>query len=156
MKPGSKHRITRIAFGGLFAFTMLLGGANLRAIAEEDDDKDTAFDVKIMRDALRALGLRRDEAGIDYRERSPLVIPPSRNLPPPETASKDLGPSWPNDPDVKRARDAKAAAKTSPGPIPIRLTPGGRCGRISTTTEQRRRSPKAGPTARIAPIRRNR
>src|SRR4029079_13652333 len=49
-----------------------------------------------------------DGNGIEYRERSPLVLPNRRNLPAPETApvtAKD--PAWPVDVDVKRAKEAK-------------------------------------------------
>ena len=33
---------------------------------------------------MKGLGLREDGEGIDYRERSPLVLPPGKDLPPPE------------------------------------------------------------------------
>ena len=117
MKQTSKHRITRVALGGVLAFALLLGAVDMRAMAEDDDDP--ALDTKILRDVLRSLGLRRgDENAIDYRERSPLVVPPSRILPSPETAAPNRGPAWPNDPDVKRAREAKAArAKANPDPV---------------------------------------
>ena len=117
MKQASKHRISRLALGGLLMFALLLGGVDMRALAEDDDDP--AADVKILRDVLRAIGLRRgDENAIEYRERSPLVVPPNRNLPSPETAPSNRGAAWPNDPDVKRAREAKAArAKANPDPV---------------------------------------
>lgn len=53
---------------------------------------------------------------IDYSERSPLVVPPSADLPKPgDTADvKRLNPEWPVDQDVKRA---KAAAKEAKKPI---------------------------------------
>src|SRR5262245_31842422 len=98
----SKHRLVRTAFGGLLALVMLLGCADLRALAADDDD-DVALDTKILRNVLKSLGLRRDEAGIDYRERSPLVVPPNRSLPKPEDANAERGAAWPVDPDVKRA-----------------------------------------------------
>ena len=61
---------------------------------------------------MSGLGLRRDGEGIDYRERSPLVVPPARNLPKPETGSvTEKTAAWPNDPDVKRAKEAKARRK---------------------------------------------
>ena len=51
------------------------------------------------------------EKGIDYRERSPLVVPPKLNLPPPETANAAPKPNWPKDPDVEERRKARLAAK---------------------------------------------
>jgi hypothetical protein len=73
------------------------------------DDEDDALDVRILRNVLKTLGLRRgDEDGINYRERSPLVVPPNRNLVPPSTArAPEKNPAWPNDPDVKRRKEAK-------------------------------------------------
>ena len=52
---------------------------------------------------MEGLGLKRDgEANINYQERAPLVIPPSRNLPPPERTDAAIAnnPAWPKDPDV--------------------------------------------------------
>jgi hypothetical protein len=50
--------------------------------------------------------------GIDYRERSPLVVPPNNNLPPPVSESAELNaPNWPKDPDVEQRKAAIAASK---------------------------------------------
>src|SRR5262249_54275996 len=59
---------------------------------------------------LKGLGWKRDdgERGIVYRERSPLVLPNGKDLPPPEKstpATKTAG--WPDDPDIKRAKKRK-------------------------------------------------
>jgi len=53
---------------------------------------------------------------IDYQERSPLVVPPSAQLPPPRSPGDvtKLNPEWPSDPDWKRAREGAAGAKISP------------------------------------------
>jgi len=63
---------------------------------------------------MKDLGLRRDgQEGIDYRERAPLVVPPTRDLPPPrsedEVAAKT--PAWPKDPDARRRKEATAAER---------------------------------------------
>jgi hypothetical protein len=91
---------------------VVIGCAGLSARAADDDD--ALPDTKFFRSVLHALGLRRDGDGIDYRERSPLVLPPNAatNLPPPETdnpAKKDT--AWPVDPDVQRAKALKAERK---------------------------------------------
>jgi hypothetical protein len=84
-------------------------GTGVRAAG---DDEDEAIDTKIFRGFLSGLGLRRDGGGIDYRERSPLVVPPGRNLPSPETGNNaEKTAAWPVDPDVKRAKEIKAARK---------------------------------------------
>jgi hypothetical protein len=65
---------------------------------------------------MRNLGLRNgNESQIEYRERSPLVIPPSNNLPPPEQAGAGRSAAWPVDPDVKRKKEAAAKRKERKG-----------------------------------------
>ncbi|MGE5534898.1 MAG: hypothetical protein ACM3W7_05225, partial [Acidobacteriota bacterium] len=80
--------------------------------ARAGDGDDTAPDVKFLQNLLQGLGLERPDMagnGIEYQERSPLVIPPDRSLPPPETASAKPNPNWPVDPEIKRAKARKAA-----------------------------------------------
>jgi hypothetical protein len=63
---------------------------------------------------MKDLGLQRDgQEGIDYRERAPLVVPPSRDLPPPRSEGEvaDKTAAWPKDPDVRRRKEATAAEK---------------------------------------------
>ena len=50
-------------------------------------------------------------AGIDYNERSPLVVPPTRDLPPPEASTAPPAPNWPKDQDMIRRAKAKAQEK---------------------------------------------
>ena len=86
------------------------------AAAQAENEKsplDDAPDVQLFRGILGGLGVSRgDEAGIEYRERSPLVIPPETNLPPPESRSlAERTPSWPVDQDLKRAKELTAAQR---------------------------------------------
>ncbi|MGC1466990.1 MAG: hypothetical protein WA792_14795 [Pseudolabrys sp.] len=77
-------------------------------------DDDQPADSKFLRNLLEGIGLQRgdsDNNGINYHERSPLVIPPSRSLPAPENASADANPNWPVDPEIKRAKALKAARR---------------------------------------------
>jgi hypothetical protein len=70
-----------------------------------EDEEDVPLDTKIMRQIFKDLGLQRDGPGIDYRERAPLVVPPSRTLPPPrdpETVANN--PAWPKDPDLRQRK----------------------------------------------------
>jgi hypothetical protein len=46
--------------------------------------------------------------GINYSERSPLVVPPTRDLPPPQSSNGPPAPNWPVDPEIR----ARAAAKS--------------------------------------------
>ncbi len=90
-------------------------------------DDNVPIDTKIMRNIMEGLGLKRDgEAGINYQQRAPLVIPPGKVLPPPEqTAPAAMNPSWPVDPDVERARrEAKATRDESGDPNEVILREG--------------------------------
>jgi hypothetical protein len=98
----------------LIAGTMLLIAASTHVAVAADDEDDDWYDVKIMRKVLQGIGLRRDGAAIDYRERSPLVVPPSRDLPAPDTNAAPNNPAWPVDPDIKRRKE-EAAARRKPG-----------------------------------------
>jgi hypothetical protein len=46
-------------------------------------------------------------SGIDYNERSPLVVPPTRDLPPPVSNAAPPVANWPKDMDVARKKQAK-------------------------------------------------
>ena len=50
-------------------------------------------------------GTNMENRGIEYRERSPLVVPPKLDLPPPASARpKRSAPNWPKDPDEAAAQ----------------------------------------------------
>jgi hypothetical protein len=108
--PGWKCRWGRIAVAGLLGAAIAAGATT--GVRAADDDEDVAIDTKIFRQFMKGLGLRQDGAGIDYRERSPLVVPPALNLPAPEKGSiTDKTAAWPVDPDVKREKEMRAARK---------------------------------------------
>src|ERR1043166_4189381 len=95
--------VARAALGGLFAITLLFAAA-AAAFAEDDADQHTV-EQKIIKNIMKGMGADVDKDRIDFRERSPLVIPPTRDLPPPQEAGQITNPAWPKDPDkVKPAR----------------------------------------------------
>ena len=100
-------RLTKV-FTTCAALTALLATAafTTSAPARAADDDEPSIDQKVMRSIMEGLGLRRDgEEGITYRERAPLVIPSSRDLPPPDTGdAAATNPAWPKDPDVERRK----------------------------------------------------
>ena len=99
---------------GMLALALALGWSAGNAFAQNADDEDVPLDTKLIRQFLKDLGLRRDGEGIEYRERAPLVVPPSRNLPPPQSeAAVTNNPAWPKDPDVAQ-RKADAVKKKLP------------------------------------------
>jgi hypothetical protein len=66
---------------------------------------------------MESIGLRSGDGSdeINYKERPPLVLPSSRDLPPPEKADAVVAsPAWPKDPDVKRRKLEAKRAKESP------------------------------------------
>jgi len=83
------------------------------ARAQEDDDDDKTFEEKIIGNLMAGIGATNMEnKGIDYRERSPLVVPPTLDLPPPASTSAEVNvPNWPKDPDDARRKKAIAARK---------------------------------------------
>jgi type IV secretory pathway VirB10-like protein len=81
--------------------------------AGDDDEDDKTFEEKIIEGIMAGIGgTNMENKGIDYRERSPLVVPPKLDLPPPASTSADVkAPNWPKDPDVQRQKAAAAARK---------------------------------------------
>ena len=99
--------VARAALGGLFALTLVFvtGAA---AFSADGEDEDT-IEQKIIKNIMKGMGADVDKDRIDFRERSPLVIPPSRDLPPPQEAGQITNPAWPKDPD--RVKPAAKQAK---------------------------------------------
>jgi hypothetical protein len=83
------------------------------ARAQDDDEDDKTFEEKIIENLMAGVGgTNMENRGIDYRERSPLVVPPKLDLPPPEAAKTEIkDPNWPKDPDEVRRKKAIAARK---------------------------------------------
>ena len=104
-------RIAHSAFAAMIGAALVIGCAGQAAFAADDEDEEKPLiDTTIMRHILQGLGWQRDQSGIEYRERSPLVLPANKQLPKPESAAKKTA-GWPDDPDVKRAKQRRDAEK---------------------------------------------
>jgi hypothetical protein len=128
-------RWTLKARGFALASAVVLSAVSFPAYAQEG--VDNLPDAALFRELIIGLGLRpTDRAAIDYRERSPLVVPPAMTLPPPDTRTvAERNPNWPLDQDIRRAREAAkrggpvdqpnvlSTAELTPG-TPNRPTPG--------------------------------
>jgi hypothetical protein len=100
-------RLSAVVLG--IGLIMACGAARAQD-AEEEDDK--TFEEKIIEGIMGGLGATTMEnKGIDYRERSPLVVPPKLDLPPPASATEVKAPNWPKDPDEVRRKAAIEARK---------------------------------------------
>jgi hypothetical protein len=112
-------RLAAVALG--VGLVMTVGAARAG-----DDDVDTRSFSEKMMDSLKApfTTTNMDSRGIDYRERSPLVVPPQLDLPPPAAAAAEVNaPNWPKDPDEKRRKAALAARKKTVTNSTHELTP---------------------------------
>jgi hypothetical protein len=160
------RRPTRLiaSFGACAALCLTLAAVSPARAA---DDEDVAPDTKFLRGILESIGLQRDEKIINYQERPPLVIPPSRTLPPPERSDALIAnnPNWPKDPDVLRAKveaarersrafiSADEAVRNDQRPLsPSEMTPGPKPRtRAARTTQQAGSSSEAVNNPRMTP-----
>jgi hypothetical protein len=112
-RDGLNRRVLRRhALATSFAAMLIIASGIGHALAE--DDEDELPDTKFFKSLMTGLGLRKDgeKAGIDYQERAPLVVPPNRDLPPPQTIDPGQANAlWPQDQDEKRRKDAAAKRK---------------------------------------------
>ena len=94
-----RHGLIASVCGALLALGSI--GAAKAQQAESDDD---SFEQRIIKGILGGLGVDvGTKKGIEYRERSPLVIPPSLDLPPPDQASVSAqNPAWPREQTRKK------------------------------------------------------
>ncbi len=113
MRHRDRKRQRRVAAAAAVTLAVALALGTGGAFAQ-DEDEEVPLDTKIFRQLMKDLGLRRDGEEIDYRERAPLVVPPSLNLPPPQDGSPvAANPAWPKDPDVAQ-RKAETVRKKQP------------------------------------------
>jgi hypothetical protein len=120
-QTGRNLVITMMRTFSFVAFSLALGLAVSAGPARAGDD-DRSFTEKVS-DGFYGMirGTNMDNRGIDYRERSPLVVPPTLDLPPPAAAASDAQiANWPKDPD-ERQRKAVIAAKKRNAPPAARV-----------------------------------
>jgi hypothetical protein len=98
----------------------LVMSAGAARAGDDDDEDDMTFEEKIIDNLMNGLGAKgMQKPGIDYRERSPLVVPPKLDLPPPASAEAKTAPNWPKDPDEKRRKQAAAERKKAKKPASV-------------------------------------
>jgi hypothetical protein len=110
-KLGRTGVIGRAACGAALAALFVCAGA---AAARAGDDDTQASRPSFYDEMLQVVGLGGGGGNVNYSERSPLVVPPTRDLPPPAADTAPPVAGWPQDPDLMRR--AKARAKEKPKP----------------------------------------
>jgi hypothetical protein len=115
-KTGTSGWMMRSSSKALRLSAVVLGVGLLMVVAAragDDDEDDKTFEEKIIEGVMKGVGATNMEnSDIDYRERSPLVVPPKIDLPPPTSASTEkAAPNWPKDPDEARRRAEIAKRK---------------------------------------------
>jgi hypothetical protein len=108
--PAALRRALRLSVVALGIGLVMAAGA---ARAQDADEDDKTFEEKVIEGIMAGIGgTNMDNRGIDYRERSPLVVPPRLDLPPPVAATSEVkDPNWPKDPDEARRKAAIARRK---------------------------------------------
>src|SRR5258708_33006511 len=131
--PRALRRTLRLAVVAVGVGLVMTAGA---ARAQDDDEDDKTFEDKIIEGIMAGIGgTNMDNRGIEYRERSPLVVPPKLDLPPPVSSSEVKAPNWPKDPDEAR-RKALIAAKKKENKDPREAS------RVLMPSELDKRAPK--------------
>ena len=111
---GTRLRTSLIAC--LCGALLALGSVGAAKAQQAEADEDT-FEQGVIKSILGGLGVDvGNKKGIEYRERSPLVIPPSLDLPPPNQASVSAqNPAWPREQTRKKsASQAKPQIYATP------------------------------------------
>ncbi|UGY19955.1 hypothetical protein [Bradyrhizobium septentrionale] len=102
----------RLAFVAAGIGLVMTAGPVRAGDDDDDGDDGLTFEERIVDNLMTGLGAKSAASkGIDYRERSPLVVPPKLDLPPPASAAQVNAPNWPKDPDIARRKAAIAARK---------------------------------------------
>jgi hypothetical protein len=106
MPHDSRNRkFSRAALCAASAIAALVAGS--AAVRAGDDTGGDQPYTKFFNSVLSNIGLRDRDPDIEYKERPPLVVPPSRDLPPPAAAGAPAAKNaaWPTDNGKKRAAD---------------------------------------------------
>jgi hypothetical protein len=147
---------TSLMFRALhLAVVPLVIGLTAGAARAADDDR--TFSEKIS-DGFYGMirGTNMDNRGIDYRERSPLVVPPTLDLPPPAAASSGEAQiaNWPKDPDERQRKAVIAAKKKSaPPPQRVQVTTAGAAATMQAARPVNIAPPTEEPQAAATPAR---
>lgn len=116
--PSARMLLRSLRLAAVVAGIGLVMASGMARAEDPEDDEDATFEDKLIKNIMTGIGgTNMDNRGITYRERSPLVVPPKLDLPPPETGKTAVNlPNWPNDPSVaeqKRMRELNKKSKVT-------------------------------------------
>jgi len=104
--------LRRLALCGLLSLLAVAVLAPGAARAQEEESSSVWDSITGL---VKGLRFGSPDQDIDYRERSPLVVPPTRALPPPQKSGTGRAANWPVDPDLKRKQEAAERRKRGEG-----------------------------------------
>src|SRR5579871_6079940 len=111
-QPSWMRPLRQVALCGLLslvAFAVLCPGV---ARAQEEESSSVWDSITGL---VKGFRFGSSDSDIDYRERSPLVVPSTRALPPPQAPGTGRVANWPVDPDRKRKQEAAERRKRGEG-----------------------------------------
>jgi hypothetical protein len=149
-RDAGRRTLIRTARAAALAALCVCACTVMARAGDDDPNATQGSGGSIYDKMLNVIGLG-SQGTIQYSERSPLVVPPTRDLPPPGANAPPSVPNWPKDPDMERAKQTKVQEKPAPHPNwviensrPLRpdelRNPGG-------TTAANPTTPNAGPSA---------
>jgi hypothetical protein len=109
--------IKQVALAGALGLLAAAGLSPNVARAQETSGDGTLFGSM-----LKGLGIG-GENNIEYHERPPLVVPPTRELPPPQPAGTARNPNWPVDPKSADAQPRKGSQVRDLDRLPVPQRP---------------------------------
>jgi hypothetical protein len=114
-RNAGRQVLMRTARAAAFAALCVCACTAVARAGDDDANNTQTSGGSIYDKMLNVIGLS-GQGTIQYGERSPLVVPPTRDLPPPGANAPPVVPNWPKDPDMERSKKAKV--KEKPGPHP--------------------------------------
>jgi hypothetical protein len=114
-RNAGRQMLIRTARAAALAALYVCACTAMARAGDDDPNATQSSGSSVYEKMLDVVGLG-GQGTIQYSERSPLVVPPTRDLPPPVANAVPAVPNWPKDPDVERSKQTKV--KEKPGPHP--------------------------------------
>jgi hypothetical protein len=111
----SRAPLMRAGWSAVFAAVFVCAATGAARAGDGDDNQTMSSPSSIYDKMLQIIGVE-GGSDIQYSERSPLVVPPTRDLPTPQPDRAPAVADWPTDPDFTHTAHAKP--KEKPGPVP--------------------------------------